>query len=207
MLAFLERLDHQLFFALNQGLSTVGLDYLLWLVTWCADGFILVAIVGVVLWCVDRQTLHRHYRWLLVAVLIGSLVVQAIKFGVARPRPLREFAAWLEAGTIHINVIGPSLRHRSFPSGHTQVMASVSMYLFCLYPRQWYWWGASLFLVGLSRIYVGMHFPLDVLAGALLGMLSTLGVWHWRRACSAAAAGDAPISLPPGTGADVREQA
>ncbi len=44
MLAFLERLDHQLFFALNQGLSTVGLDYLLWVVTWCADGFILVAM-------------------------------------------------------------------------------------------------------------------------------------------------------------------
>jgi undecaprenyl-diphosphatase len=207
MLAFLERLDQQLFLALNQGLSTAGLDYLLWLVTWCTDGVILVASVGVVLWYVDRQTFHRHYRWLLIAILAGSLVVQAIKFGVARPRPLREFAAWLEAGTIHINVIGPALRHRSFPSGHTQVMASVSMYLFCLYPRQWYWWSASLVLVGLSRIYVGVHFPLDVLAGALLGMLSTLGVWHWRRACSAPAAGGTPIPLQPGTGADVREQA
>jgi membrane-associated phospholipid phosphatase len=192
---------------LNQRLSTVGLDYLLWWVTWCADGFILVTSVGVILWCVDRQTFHRHYRWLLMAVLVGGLVVQAIKFGVARPRPLREFAALLEAGTIHINVIGPSLRYRSFPSGHTQVMASVSMYLFCLYLRQWYWWSASLFLVGLSRIYVGVHFPTDVLAGALLGMLSTLGVWHWRRALSAAAAGDTPVSLQPDPGADVRQQA
>ena len=92
MLAFLEHLDHQLFFALNQRLSTVGLDYLLWVVTWCADGFILVAIVGVMLWCVDRQTFYRHYRWLIVAVLAGSLAVQAIKYGVARPRPLNEFA-------------------------------------------------------------------------------------------------------------------
>jgi undecaprenyl-diphosphatase len=207
MLAFLERLDHQLFFALNQGLSTVGLDYLLWVVTWCADGFILVVSVGVVLWCVDRQIFHRHYRWLIVAVLIGSLVVQIIKYGVARPRPLNEFAALLEAGAVHIKVIGPSLRHRSFPSGHTQVMASISMYLVCLYPRQWYWWGASLFLVGLSRIYVGMHFPLDVLAGALLGMLSTLGVWHWRRALSAAALGSAPTSPPQGAATNGSEPA
>ena len=57
------------FLPLNQRLSTVGLDYLLWVVTWCADGFILVAMVGVMLWCVDRQTFYRHYRWLIVAVL------------------------------------------------------------------------------------------------------------------------------------------
>jgi undecaprenyl-diphosphatase len=205
MLAFLERLDHQLFFALNQGLSTMGLDYLLWVITWCADGFVLVAMVGVMLWCVDRQTFSRHYRWLIVAVVVGSLAVQGIKYGVARPRPLNEFAVLLEAGTIHINVIGPSLRHRSFPSGHTQVMASVSMYLFCLYPRQWYLWSASLFLVGFSRVYVGVHFPMDVLAGALLGTLSTLGVWRWRGAVGAAALGSVPLPSQPGTGADVRE--
>jgi undecaprenyl-diphosphatase len=205
MLAFLEGLDHQLFFALNQGLSTVGLDYLLWLVTWCADGFLLVAIVGVVLWCADRQTFYRQYGWLIVAVVVGSLVVQVIKFGVARPRPLNEFAALLEAGAVHIKVIGPSLRHRSFPSGHTQVMASVSMYLFCLYPRQWYWWSASLFLVGLSRVYVGVHFPMDVLAGALLGALSSLAVWRWRSMFNAAAPGGAPLPPPRDAGTDVRE--
>jgi undecaprenyl-diphosphatase len=184
MLAFLERLDHQVFFAINQGLSTVGLDYLLWGVSWLADGFILVAIVGVALWYANRQIFHRHYLWLLLAVLLGSLVVQGIKHSVARPRPLKEFSTSLQAGEVQINVIGQPLRHRSFPSGHTQAMASVSMYLFCLYPRHWYWWSASLLLVGLSRIYLGVHFPLDVLAGGLLGVLSTAGVWgvrsYWR---------------------------
>jgi membrane-associated phospholipid phosphatase len=133
--------------------------------------------------------------------------VQAIKYGVARPRPLNEFAALLEAGAVHIKVIGPSLRHRSFPSGHTQVMASISTYLLCLYPRQWYWWGASLLLVGFSRVYVGVHFPVDVLAGALLGMLSTLGIWRWRSAVSAAALDGEPLSPQRDTGTDVREQA
>jgi undecaprenyl-diphosphatase len=180
MLTFLERLDHQLFLALNQGLSTGSLDYLLWLVSVLADGFILVAIVGVSLWYVDRQTFKQHYVWLIVAVLVGGCVVQALKYGVARPRPLKEFAAMLQTGAVSINLLSPPLRHRSFPSGHTQAMASVSLYLYYLYPRQWYWWGASLLLVGLSRIYVGVHFPLDVLAGALLGLLSTFGVWRLR---------------------------
>jgi undecaprenyl-diphosphatase len=184
MLALLERLDHDVFFVINQGLSTVGLDYLLWGVSWLADGFILVAIVGMALWCVDRQSFKRHYLWLILAVLMGSLVVQAMKPSVRRPRPLKEFAALLQTGEVRINVIGQPLRHRSFPSGHTQAMASVSTYLFCLYPRQWYWWSASLFLVGLSRIYLGVHFPLDVLAGGLLGVLSTASVWrvrsYWR---------------------------
>jgi undecaprenyl-diphosphatase len=180
MLAFLERLDHHLFFALNQGLSTGSLDYLLWLVSVLADGLVLVAIVGVSLWCVDRQTFKQHYVWLIVAVLVGACVVQALKYGVARPRPLKEFAIMLETGAVSINLLSPPLRHRSFPSGHTQAMASVSMYLCYLYPRQWYWWSASLLLVGLSRIYVGVHFPFDVLAGALLGMLSTLSIWRLR---------------------------
>ena len=180
MLAFLERLDHQLFFALNQGLSTASLDYPLWLVSLLADGVILVTIVGVGLWCVDRQAFKQHYIWLIVAVVVGCLIVQALKYGVARPRPLKEFAAMLQTGVVSITVLGPPLRHRSLPSGHVQATASVSTYLCCLYPRQWYWWGACLLLVGLSRVYVGVHFPLDVLVGAFLGTVSTLGVWHRR---------------------------
>jgi undecaprenyl-diphosphatase len=199
MLTFLERLDYQLFFALNQGLSTASLDYLLGVVSVLADGFILVALVGVGLWCVDRQTFKQHYIWLIVAVVMGGLMVQVLKYGVARPRPLKEFAAMLQTGAVSITVLGPPLRHRSFPSGHAQAMASVSMYLYCLYPRQWYWWSACLLLVGLSRVYVGVHFPLDVLAGAGLGTASTLGVWHlrrYRRTNAAAIAHVWPIRKP-----------
>ena len=164
-----------------------------------ADGFILVAITGIGLWYADRQAFTRHYIWLVVAVVVGGLVVQAIKFGVARPRPLNEFAALLHTGAVSINVLGPPLRQRSFPSGHTQAMASVSMYLCCLYPRRWYWWSVSLLLMGLSRVYVGVHFPLDVLAGALLGSVSALGAWRLRGYVSAKALGRSdrvPLSPP-----------
>jgi undecaprenyl-diphosphatase len=180
MLAFLERLDHQLFFFLNHGLSAPVLDQIMLWVSICGDGLPLTLAVGFFLWQRDRQTFRQHYLWLVLAVVVGSLLVQGLKSGLARPRPLTEFAAFLEAGTVQINVIGLPLKYRSFPSGHTQAAASVFTYLLLLYPRYWPWWGLGPGLIGLSRIYLGVHFPFDVLAGALLGSLCATGAWRGR---------------------------
>jgi undecaprenyl-diphosphatase len=185
MPVFLERLDHQLFFLLNHGLSIPFLDVLMHWVSLLGDGLPLTLALGIILWVVDRQAFKHHYLWLVLAVVTGALVVQGLKYGLARPRPLSEFAALLQEGGMYINVIGHSLRHRSFPSGHTQAAASVFTYLLYLYPRSWYWWGTGAGLVGLSRVYLGAHFPLDVLAGALLGGLTATYAWRYRCAKTA----------------------
>jgi undecaprenyl-diphosphatase len=181
MVDLLERLDHQLFFLLNLGLSMSLLDHLMWWVSFFGDGVPLTVAVGIVLWRLDRQAFRQHYLWLVVAVVGGALMVQALKYGFARPRPLNEFAALLQAGTVHINVIGHPLRYRSFPSGHAQAAATVFMYLVYMYPRYWCWWGAGAVLIGLSRIHLGVHFPFDVLTGLLLGSLWATGVWRLRQ--------------------------
>ncbi|HEY7496544.1 MAG TPA: phosphatase PAP2 family protein [Candidatus Tectomicrobia bacterium] len=181
MLTFVERLDHQLFFAINQGLSTPLLDYLLWWASVLGDGLVLTLATGLGLWWRDRQAFRQHYGWLVVAVLAGGIVVQLLKHGIGRPRPMREFATLLQAGAVQLNVIGHSLQYRSFPSGHAQAAAAVCTYLLYLYPRRWYWWGLIPLLVGLSRIYLGAHFPLDVLVGLGLGSLGALGAWRLQR--------------------------
>jgi undecaprenyl-diphosphatase len=72
--------------------------------------------------------------------------------------------------------VGPILRENlhtgfSFPSNHAMNMFALAAFLGSLYPRA----AIPLFLfaaiVGYSRPYVGVHFPLDVLGGALLGAL------------------------------------
>ncbi len=181
MLSWLERLDHQLFFVVNQGLSTPLLDYLLWGASVLAHGGVLIVLVGVGLWYVDRQAVTQHMGWILIALLLGALATQLIKYQLNRPRPLNEFAALIQAGTVQINVIGHHLNHRSFPSGHTQGAASVLTYLTLLYPHRWYGYGAGILLVGLSRVYLGVHFPSDVVGGALLGGLCAVGAWRLRR--------------------------
>jgi hypothetical protein len=83
-----------------------------------------------------------------------------------------------------INIIGPALIGRSFPSGHTATiftLAGILMFFFrSLFARL----GLILIalLTGLSRIAVGVHWPADVLAGAAIGCLcATIGVYSVTR--------------------------
>lgn len=103
---------------------------------------------------------------LFIGFLIAWLCVGLLKLGLDFPRPLTVFGS-------NIQVIGtPEIRH-SFPSGHSAYIALVSMILWPLFPVAL----RSLLLgvilwVGWSRIASGAHFPADVLAGALIGLLS-----------------------------------
>lgn len=78
----------------------------------------------------------------------------------------------------------------SFPSGHAMASASLALVvMLLLWPTRWRWWavgGAVTYAmaIGLSRLYLGVHYPSDVIAGWLVA-----GVWvlvtaavirHWR---------------------------
>lgn len=198
MLSGLQQLDQQLFLALNNGLSSPWLDTMMWLVSVLGDGAPLTILVGLGLWWYDRDTWKRHYAWLVLAVVVASLVSLGIKHSLQRPRPLKEFAALLQEGAVHISVLGPPLKHYSFPSGHTQAAAALFTYLTRLYPRRWWLWVIGVGLIGLSRIYSGVHFPADVLAGACLGSLLAEGVWRLSGSIRQRAAARQPApEVPP----------
>jgi undecaprenyl-diphosphatase len=185
MLAQLEQLDHQLFFAINNGWSAPVLDYLFWTLATFGNGTGMVLGALVLLWWYDRDLGKRHWVWLLLAVFMGAAVMQALKYGIGRPRPLSTFALLVESGQAHINVVGRALSHRSFPSGHAQAAASVLTYLGCLYPRYWLGWGTGILLAAIGRVYVGVHFPSDVIAGAIIGSFSALAVVYLQTHISA----------------------
>ena len=71
----------------------------------------------------------------------------------------------------------------SFPSGHTCAAFAAAMIFWRALPSQWL--GVRCLLVvmavcmGLSRLYVGVHYPSDVLAGALVGSLCAWTVWYF----------------------------
>ena len=105
----------------------------------------------------------------LCAMLIGLVVVNfTIKPLVSRPRP------WLVIQDF-INLV-PEKDPNSFPSGHTNAAFAFAIALCMAAPKRWMKITAVCMAVvmGLSRLYVGVHFPSDVVVGAVIGSLCGL---------------------------------
>lgn len=124
----------------------------------------------------------RRRRWLLVVVPVSVLAlsgaaVAVMKAVLARPRPPGAVAQVVETGW-------------AFPSGHTASATAVAVMVGFLFtrgrPRRRalpIWLGAIGIagMVGVSRVYLGVHWPSDVIAGWLLGALCAAGAlcaWH-----------------------------
>src|SRR3954451_22226531 len=128
------------------------------------------------LWVVLALILSRR-----IAVTVATAVVVVATDGVAgllrdwidRPRPFAAHRA--------IHVIGIHPHSPSFPSGHASTgFAAVAFLTVVLGRTRTLWLLVPAALVGLSRVYLGAHYPSDVFAGAALGLvlgaLAGLGV-------------------------------
>ncbi|BAS25923.1 phosphatase PAP2 family protein [Limnochorda pilosa] len=106
--------------------------------------------------------------WRLLVATGGShLLVQVLKRVIQRDRPYLV----IEGSR---GIVAPLADH-SFPSGHTTAAVSMAVVLSAAQPLLTPLLGALAALVGFSRTYLGHHYPTDVLAGALIGIL--FGIW------------------------------
>lgn len=109
----------------------------------------------------------------LLALLIGLLFTNLIlKPVVARPRP------WLDVeGLIHLM---SESDYSSFPSGHATAAFAFACALLFGAKDKWMKWASMVVavLMGLSRLYIGVHYPTDVVGGALVGILSGWLAWQ-----------------------------
>lgn len=106
------------------------------------------------------------------ALILGALVAVALTRGLKPLLDLPRPPAVLAPSQLHL--IGPELRRASFPSGHS-VTAGVFFGVLVYYSRQSVLraiWVLVALLVGLSRVAVGVHWPLDVAFGLLGGVLA-----------------------------------
>lgn len=144
-------------------------------VTALGSGTVLTLAVVVV---TGLLLVQRHYVTALttaLAALTGGWAVAAIKHTIARPRP-----ALVERWA--------NVHDLSFPSGHSASSAIVYLTLAALASQfvgapaaRRFLMGAAILLVGAigtSRVYLGVHWPSDVLAGWSLGTLWALGWWR-----------------------------
>ncbi|MGV8934937.1 MAG: phosphatase PAP2 family protein [Gallionellaceae bacterium] len=110
----------------------------------------------------------------ILAFLLAGLYIPAMKEFFSELRP----PAVLLEGSFHL--IGPALQNNSFPSGHTTAAFALAGLACLLSGDNRVRFGALLLavMVGFSRIANGVHWPLDVLAGAMGGWLLALAAVH-----------------------------
>lgn len=117
---------------------------------------------------------------LILLVIIGDqLNSSVLKQLFARPRPCHDIGGIPAAG--HLRLLVDCGSGYSFPSSHAVNNTSLAVFL-AYYYRRWSWLlGIYAFLMCLSRVVVGAHYPFDVVAGAMIGGLLAMVLIHaWR---------------------------
>jgi membrane-associated phospholipid phosphatase len=153
--------DNSLFLWMN-GLHYPFTDPVWLALTTLGDGLLLAIILGAFLLVNPRVTVMG-----LLVMMLSSLVVHLVKAAYPTLRP----AELLQS----VHVVGPLLRSGSFPSGHAaaSMSAGLAIAYFCSSRMIGAIVIAIASLISLSRIFVGAHFPADVLGG----MICALGVF------------------------------
>jgi undecaprenyl-diphosphatase len=160
---FLLHLDTWLFYAVNNGWSNPVFDVFFAAITNTAY-WRPVYVLGIVVlvwrggaggrWCAGAL--------LVVAAVVDPLSSALLKETIHRLRPFEVL------GSVH-QLVGTG--GGSFPSNHALNNAAAANILTAYYPR-WKWlWISLAALIGLSRIYCGVHWPTDVLGGFAIGVL------------------------------------
>jgi membrane-associated phospholipid phosphatase len=161
----------QLFIILNSLNSNLSDSF--WLsMTTLGDGLLLGIILGMFVIVNPRITAFG-----LILILSSSVAVNTMKSVLPELRPAAVLA--------DVHIVGPIMRSGSFPSGHSAAALATALALARFSPSRTLKTILLIFgiLVGLSRIFVGAHFPNDVIWGMIvsLALYEILSEFVWPR--------------------------
>ena len=166
ILEWIHNMDAQILLFIQQYLRNDMFNWFWKGITFLGDGGWFWIVLGLGL-LIPRKTRKAGIAALL-ALVLGALITNlGLKKLVARIRPYDSVEGLVP--------LVARLKDYSFPSGHTCASFACATVYYKLHPGKW--GKAALILavlIALSRLYVGVHYPTDVLAGGIVGWISAV---------------------------------
>jgi len=171
MIDTLNSLNQWLFWIMN---SPHGPLFDSFMIVITATGYTIPAfIIGYLAFRLYGIVNKKNLILLAVAMLAGGVVVQGIKQVYIKDRPLGYYGETNLSLQAKVHAPFTQPHHRTFPSGHSQTAFGVAMIIFLLVGRDRWFWFSWATLVALSRVYLGLHWPIDIVAGSIIGALAS----------------------------------
>ncbi|MDN5345127.1 MAG: undecaprenyl-diphosphatase [Clostridia bacterium] len=167
---WLQRGDYYLLYYVNQRLQCPLLDTAMpWFTLLGSAAFgMALALAAAIL---GREQTRLAGWQALLALTSSHLVVRYFKGAVGRCRP---YLALPE-----VRYLSRPWQDFSFPSGHTAASFSLAVIFALHFPAFTWPLITAAGLTGISRLYVGMHYPSDVLGGAMVGSIFAYAIHAW----------------------------
>lgn len=162
------------FLRLLEGLRTPALTAFFSAITYMGDELVFMVLAITVFWCVSK----RQGYYIFAVGLGGTVVNQWLKLAFRVPRP------WvLDPGFTIVESARAGASGYSFPSGHTQNIVGTLGCIALSNRQRWLRAVCAVFivLVPFSRMYLGVHTPLDVGVGALCAAVLALALYPFFR--------------------------
>ncbi len=169
MIDLLFNIDQWLLIFINQTLSNNLFDFIMPLFDDVKNWIPLILILWIYLSYIDKKNRVRLLILIPLVILIGDQFGRFIKHIELRDRP------WFALGDIVNHLGGKGGKHYSFPSNHALNTAAVMTVFSNLYTNYSKYFWTYLLIIMFSRVYIGVHYPLDVFSGAIIGFCIGLG--------------------------------
>lgn len=133
----------------------------------------------------------RRRRWFifvasaLSVILSRGILTEVIRYFSPRPRPFE---------VLEITPLFPENLMNSFPSGHAAFTFALAMALWFFNRRWGNWYLVLALLIGTGRVFAGIHWPVDILGGAAVGIISAFLIYALLRPYSPPKKSLSPLS-------------
>lgn len=143
-----------------------------WLGIFFAVYFGSLLFLGALVLVFKEKPFKRRFAllsFLILSVVLASSLLIMVRLFYVSPRP---FVFQNFIPLVHQDPTN------SFPSGHTIVYSALAGAVWVINRKAGYWYLFGAFLIGMARVFAGVHWPSDILGGLVLGVISALVVYR-----------------------------